>query len=135
MRSVFRVKSLFSGKKLGIADTAKVIQDKIINITQVVLFLSSPRTTSRSSELSSALVMVLPELLDSTKSKPVKWSSSDLVSEVWLSTWKLTMWESSSSVMIGTISLIQGNPIRRHSHKNRSYCRCSHWRRNVRKSI
>lgn len=27
--------SLFSSKKLGIADTAKVIQDKILNISQV----------------------------------------------------------------------------------------------------
>jgi hypothetical protein len=29
---------LFSSKKLGIADTAKVIQDKILNISQVVPF-------------------------------------------------------------------------------------------------
>jgi hypothetical protein len=36
MRSVFRFKSAFGSKKLGIADTAKVIQDKIMNITQVV---------------------------------------------------------------------------------------------------
>lgn len=27
----------FSSKKLGIADTAKVIQDKILNISQVVM--------------------------------------------------------------------------------------------------
>ena len=135
MRSVFRVKSLFSSKKLGIADTAKVIQDKIINITQVVCFLSSPRTTSRSSELSSALVMVLPELLDSTKSKPVKWSSSDPASEVWLSTWKPTTWVLSSSVMIGTILFMKGNPIRRYSHKNRSHRGCPHWRGNVGKSV
>jgi hypothetical protein len=36
MRSVFRLTNSFSSKKLGIADTAKVIQDKIMNITQVV---------------------------------------------------------------------------------------------------
>jgi hypothetical protein len=37
MRALFRVAhQTFSSKKLGIADTAKVIQDKIMNITQVV---------------------------------------------------------------------------------------------------
>lgn len=49
MRGILRLTQSFS-KKLSIADTAKVIQDKIMNITQVVtppLF----RTTSNSSEL------------------------------------------------------------------------------------
>lgn len=36
MRSVLKLRSCFASKKLGIADTAKVIQDKIMNITQVV---------------------------------------------------------------------------------------------------
>ena len=40
MKSVLKLRSAFSGKKLGIADTAKVIQDKIMNITQVVHFSS-----------------------------------------------------------------------------------------------
>lgn len=35
MRSILKLRAPFS-KKLGIADTAKVIQDKIMNITQVV---------------------------------------------------------------------------------------------------
>lgn len=35
MRSILKLKIPFSSKKLGIADTAKVIQDKIMNITQV----------------------------------------------------------------------------------------------------
>jgi hypothetical protein len=49
MRGLLRLTQSFS-KKLSIADTAKVIQDKIMNITQVVLaFLS--RTTSNSSAL------------------------------------------------------------------------------------
>lgn len=36
MRSILKLRVPFSSKKLGIADTAKVIQDKIMNITQVV---------------------------------------------------------------------------------------------------
>lgn len=36
MRGVLRLAQRFSSKKLGIADTAKVIQEKIMNITQVV---------------------------------------------------------------------------------------------------
>lgn len=36
MRSLLKLKIPFSSKKLGIADTAKVIQDKILGITQVV---------------------------------------------------------------------------------------------------
>jgi len=36
MRSLLKLRLPFSSKKLGIADTAKVIQDKIMNITQVV---------------------------------------------------------------------------------------------------
>lgn len=35
MRSILKLRIPFSSKKLGIADTAKVIQDKIMNITQV----------------------------------------------------------------------------------------------------
>lgn len=35
MRSILKLRVPFS-KKLGIADTAKVIQDKIMNITQIV---------------------------------------------------------------------------------------------------
>lgn len=51
MRGLLRVlKNPFSSKKLGIADTAKVIQEKIMNITQTVS-LSLPRTASTSSEL------------------------------------------------------------------------------------
>ena len=51
MRGLLRVfKNNFSSKKLGIADTAKVIQDKIMNITQVVPIFAF-RTMSRSSEL------------------------------------------------------------------------------------
>jgi hypothetical protein len=39
MRGLLRLfKNNFSSKKLGIADTAKVIQDKIMKITQVVCF-------------------------------------------------------------------------------------------------
>jgi hypothetical protein len=49
MRGMMRLVQGFS-KKLGIADTAKVIQDKIMNITQVVVIFL-PRTTSNSSAL------------------------------------------------------------------------------------
>jgi len=38
MRSILKLRVPFSSKKLGIADTAKVIQDKIMNITQVVIY-------------------------------------------------------------------------------------------------
>ena len=62
MRSVFKIKTLFSSKKLGIADTAKVIQDKIMNITQVVLNIIMFRMMLKNLELSLVLVMVLPEL-------------------------------------------------------------------------
>ena len=57
------IKVPFSSKKLGIADTAKVIQDKIMNITQVV---RNPlcRMMSNNSVQSSASVTVLPEWLD-----------------------------------------------------------------------
>jgi len=36
MRSLLKIKLPFSSRKLGIADTAKVIQDKILGISQVV---------------------------------------------------------------------------------------------------
>lgn len=39
MRSLLSLRGLFSTKKLGIAETAKVIQEKIMNITQVVCCL------------------------------------------------------------------------------------------------
>jgi hypothetical protein len=112
MKAIINMRNMFSSKKLSIADTAKVIQDKIMNITQVVTpFLF--RTMLNNSVQSSASVTVLPESLVSTKSKPVKWSNSDPVSEVWPSTWKLTMSVSSSSVTTGILySLIQINPIR-----------------------
>ena len=84
MRSVFKIKTLFSSKKLGIADTAKVIQDKIMNITQVVLNIIMFRMMLKNLELSLVLVMVLPELLDLIKFKQVKWWSLDQVLEVWL---------------------------------------------------
>jgi F-type H+-transporting ATPase subunit alpha len=35
MRNILKLRVPFSSKKLGIADTAKVIQDKIMNITQI----------------------------------------------------------------------------------------------------
>ena len=102
MRGLLRLaRQGFSSKKLGIADTAKVIQEKIMNITQVVTN-SSFRTMSKNSVLSSALETVLLELSDSTKFRLEKWSSSDQVSEVWHSIWKLTTSVSSSSEMIGT---------------------------------
>ena len=100
MRGVLRLARSFSSKKLGIADTAKVIQEKIMNITQVVL-LPLFRTMSRNSVLSLALETVLLELLVSTRFRQEKWFSSDQVSEVWLSILKLTMLVSSSSEMIG----------------------------------
>lgn len=62
MRGMMRLAYGFS-KKLGIADTAKVIQEKIMNITQVVMS-PSPRTTSTSSAPSSASETVSPELSD-----------------------------------------------------------------------
>ena len=135
MRGLLRLaKQGFSGKKLGIADTAKVIQDKIMNITQVVsAFLR--RTMSKSSVLWSALVTVLPVSSDSTKCRPDRWSSSDQVSEVWLSTWKLTTSVSSSSEMIGKSCLTQRNSGRRHRHQNRCYRRCPHRRGNVGSSL
>lgn len=102
-------------KKLGIADTAKVIQEKIMNITQVVTTLSS-RTTSRSSALSSALETVSLELSASTRSRQEKWSSSARELEVWPSTFKPTMSESSSSEMTGTPAPIQRNPGGRHCY-------------------
>ena len=104
MRGLLRLaRQGFSSKKLGIADTAKVIQEKIMNITQVVP-IPSFRTMSRNSALSSVLETVLPELSDSTKFRQEKWSNLDQVSEVWLSIFKLTTSVLSSSEMIGTPS-------------------------------
>lgn len=105
MRSLLKIRMPFSSRKLGIADTAKVIQDKILNISQVVA-LSLYRTMSKNTVQSSVLVMVLPESLVSTKSRQVKWSSSGQASEVWPSISKQTMSVSSSSVTIGNSLLI-----------------------------
>ena len=124
MRGVLRLAQGFS-KKLGIADTAKVIQEKIMNISQVVL-LPVARTTSRSSALSSALETVSPESSDSTRSRPEKWSSSAQASEEWPSTLKLTTSESSSSETIGISQTMQRNPGGRHRHQNWSHRRRPH---------
>ena len=101
MRGLLRLaRQGFSSKKLGIADTAKVIQEKIMNITQVVRpFLF--RTMSKNSALSSVLETVLQELLVLTRFKQEKWSNLDQEFEVWPLTWKQTMSELSSSEMIG----------------------------------
>ena len=79
---MINMRYMFSSKKLSIADTAKVIQDKIMNITQVVRFTLF-RTMLNNSVQSSVSVTVLPELLVLIKSKQVRWWSSDQVSEVW----------------------------------------------------
>ena len=39
MKAIINMRHMFSSKKLSIADTAKVIQDKIMNITQVVILV------------------------------------------------------------------------------------------------
>ena len=57
---MMNMRYLFSSKKLGIADTAKVIQDKIMNITQVVSFILC-RMMLNNSVQSSVSVTVLPE--------------------------------------------------------------------------
>ncbi len=114
MRGMMRIVQSFS-KKLSIADTAKVIQDKIMNISQVVP-LSLPRTTLKSSELSLALETVSPELSDSTRSRLEKWWSSAQASEAWPSISKLIMSVSSSSETIGPSILTQINSRRRHCH-------------------
>ena len=59
---MINMRYMFSSKKLSIADTAKVIQDKIMNITQVVRFVLC-RMMLNNSVQSSVSVMVLPELL------------------------------------------------------------------------
>ena len=38
MKAMINMRSMFSTRKLNIAETSKVIQDKIMNITQVVHF-------------------------------------------------------------------------------------------------
>ncbi len=81
---MINMRYMFSSKKLGIAETAKVIQDKIMNITQVVIFYLNSRMMLNNSVQSLVLVMVLPESLVLIKFKQVKWSNSDQVSEVWL---------------------------------------------------
>jgi len=135
MRGLLRLaKQGFSSKKLGIADTAKVIQDKIMNITQVVS-PSLARTMSRSSVLWSASVTVLPVLSASTRSRLDRWSSSDQALEEWPSISKLTTSVSSSSEMIGIYPLTQRNPRRRYCHQNRCHRRCPYRRRNVGSSL
>ena len=98
MQSLLRTLNRSFSKKLGIAETAKVIQEKIMNITQVVP-TSSLRMTSKSSEPSSASATVLPEWLDSIRSRPEKWWSSGQASGAWHSTLKPTMSVWSSSEM------------------------------------
>jgi hypothetical protein len=105
MRNILKLKMLqmpFSSKKIGIAETVKNIQDKIMSISQVVRLLLF-RMMLNSLVLSSALVMVLPELLASIKFKLVKWSNSDQEFEEWPSTYKLIMLVLSSLVTIGKI--------------------------------
>jgi hypothetical protein len=74
----------FASKKLGIAETTKVIQEKILSITQVVIFVRF-RMILKNLELSSVLVMESPEFSDLTKSKPERWSNLDQESAEWLS--------------------------------------------------
>lgn len=130
MRGLLRLAQQGFSKKLGIAETAKVIQEKIINITQVVL-LSLSRTTLKSSVPSSALETVLPELSVSTEYRQERWWSSALVLEVWPLTSKLTMSELSSSETIGIFESTQINSGRRHCDQNWCYRRCSYRRGNV----
>ena len=120
MRGLLRLANQSFSKKLGIADTAKVIQEKIMNITQVVLLVPS-RTMSKNSALSSVLETVSPEWSASTRYRQEKWWSSAQALGEWLSIWKLTMSVSSSSEMIGTSSITQINSGRRYCHKNWSY--------------
>ncbi len=117
-------------KKLNIADTAKVIQEKIKNITQVVVILLA-RTTSRSSGPSSVSATALPVSSDSTRSRPEKWSSSGQASWAWHSTSRPTMLESSSSATTGTPRPTQTNPGGRHRHQDRSHCGRAHRRGDV----
>ncbi len=100
MRGLLRLVQSGFSKKLSIADTAKVIQDKIMNITQIVSHFLL-RTTLKSSVQSLVLVTVLPELSASTRFKPERWLNSDQALEEWPSTSKLTTSESSFSEMIG----------------------------------
>jgi len=93
-------------KKLDFGETLAVLEEKISKISQLVrpiygILWTLLRTTSKNSVPLSPSVMVLPEFSVSPRSKPVKWLSSPLVSEVWLLTWKLTTSVSSSWVTIG----------------------------------
>ena len=74
----------FASKKLGIAETTKVIQEKILSITQVVIIVRF-RMILKNLELSSVLVMELLEFLDSTRFKPERWSNLDQELAEWLS--------------------------------------------------
>jgi hypothetical protein len=65
MKAMINMRYMFSSKKLGIADTAKVIQDKIMNITQVVIYYNYIQRMMLNNLVQSlVLVMVLQELLD-----------------------------------------------------------------------
>ena len=64
MKAMMNMRYMFSSKKLGIADTAKVIQDKIMKITQVVIIYFYNRMMLINSVQSSQSVTVLLELLD-----------------------------------------------------------------------
>ena len=83
IKNLLYLRGAFGSKKLGIADTAKVIQDKIMNITQVVL-ISSYRMMSNSLVQSLVLVMVLLVWLDSIRFKQVRWWNFAQGFEVWL---------------------------------------------------
>jgi hypothetical protein len=68
----FLGKYAFSTKKLGIADTAKVIQDKILNITQSVHIFSF-RMILKNLEQLFLLEMVLLVYLVLLKYKQDRW--------------------------------------------------------------
>lgn len=132
MRGLLRLAARqgFANKKLGIADTSKVIIDKIMNITDQVPLLSS-RPMSTSTAPSSASAMVLPVLSDSTRSRQERWSSSGQASGGWPSTSKQITLESLSSETTGTFPYMQTNPGGRLSHANWSHRRCPHRRGDV----
>ena len=94
MKNLFRfvkpTRFLFSSKKLGIADTAKVIQDKILNISQIVKNYLL-RMMLNNLEQSLVLETVSQESSVLIKSKQDRWSSLDPELEVWHSTYKLIM--------------------------------------------
>ena len=74
----------FSSKKLGIGDALSVLEEKISKISQLVGSSLNSRTTSKSTERLSQLVMVLPVSTDCRRFKQEKWSSSAQESAAWL---------------------------------------------------